>query len=177
MHVSGGNMRLDNNRGFIIEDAAGAAKRVLFADPSNVLHLGSGGGGGFNRIDFDLGAAGTVMTLSGGHAGIGTVVPENSEGWSRVLDLLGAQHAKLSVRTNAINARVIAHESGWWGAPAGMVVGTKGNHLFEFGYQRGCAPDDSSERKRRHRDNSADPEVRSLRECGCQQCLSRRCRT
>lgn len=132
MHVSGGNLRLDNNRGLFIEDAAGAAKRVLHADTSNTLRIGGGGGLGFDRIDFDLGAANTVMTLSGGHAGIGTTAPENSEGWGRVLDLVGATTAKLSVRTNAIDARVMAHDIGWWGAPAGMVVGTKGNHSLSL---------------------------------------------
>ena len=73
LHVSGGNMRLDNNRGLFIEDAAGAAKRALSADPSNVLRIG--GGGGFDRIDFDLGSTGTAMTLSGGNVGIGTTNP------------------------------------------------------------------------------------------------------
>jgi hypothetical protein len=132
LHVSGGNMRLDNNRGLFIEDAAGAGKRALSADPSNVLHIGGGGGGGFDRIDFDLGSTGTAMTLSGGHAGIGTVTPENSDGFSRVVDILGVQHTKLSIRSNTIDARVIAHESGFWGAPAGMVIGAKSNHPLSF---------------------------------------------
>jgi Chaperone of endosialidase len=200
LHVTGGNLRLDNSRGLFIEDASRVPKRVLLADTSNTLRIGSGGGLGFNRIDFDLGSTNTVMTLiggnvgigtpspgakleindgdlllkaksedsgdiifqssgggekgriwsnptagaglffssgdlnpditiaSGGNVGIGTPAPENSEGWGRVLDLLGTGTAKFSVRTNAIDARVLAHEIGWWGAPAGMIVGTKGNH-------------------------------------------------
>lgn len=72
LHVSGGNMRLDNNRGFLIEDSAGAARRALLADPANTLHVGSGGAGGFDRIDFDLSTAGTTMTLKGGRVSIGT---------------------------------------------------------------------------------------------------------
>jgi len=73
-----------------------------------------------------------LRILANGNVGIGTTDPENSEGWNRVLDLLGTGTAKLSVRTNAIDARVMAHESGWWGAPAGMVMGTKGNHPLSF---------------------------------------------
>ncbi len=67
------------------------------------------------------------------HVVVGTTSPENSEGWSRVLDILGASHAKLSVRTAAIDARVLAHEIGWWGAPAGMILGTYSNHPLSFG--------------------------------------------
>lgn len=73
LHVSGGGLRLDNNRGLFISDTAGAAKRVLFADASNVLHIGSGGGLGFNQIDFDMGNAGRVMTLKGGGSTINNV--------------------------------------------------------------------------------------------------------
>ncbi|HKP87311.1 MAG TPA: hypothetical protein VJZ26_14500 [Blastocatellia bacterium] len=63
LHVGGGNLRLENNRGLFIQDAAGAAKRVLLADPSNVLRIGSGGGLGFNQIDLDIGDGGTVMSV------------------------------------------------------------------------------------------------------------------
>jgi Chaperone of endosialidase len=72
------------------------------------------------------------LTVVKGNVGIGTTNPENSEGWHRVLDLLGNPHAKLSVRTNAIDARVMANEGGWWGAPAGMIIGTKSNHSLSF---------------------------------------------
>jgi|SoiMethySBSTD1v2_1073268.scaffolds.fasta_scaffold01419_1 hypothetical protein len=75
----------------------------------------------------------TRMTIDKtGNVGIGTIAPENSEQWNRVLDLVGVNHTKLSVRTNTIDARVVAHEWGWWGAPPGMVVGTKGNHPLSF---------------------------------------------
>lgn len=71
-----------------------------------------------------------VMSLDGGHVGIGTTTAENGEGWSRVLDVLGAGNAKLSVRTatGKIDARLMAHDDGFFGAPSGMVVGTKSTH-------------------------------------------------
>ena len=74
------------------------------------------------------------LTIAG-HAGVGTATPENSEGWDRVLDVLGTQHAKLSVRSAAIEARVMAHTA-FWGAPAGMVVGTQTDHALSFGTNR-----------------------------------------
>ncbi len=77
LHVSGGNMRLDNNRGFLIEDAAGAARLALSADQSNILHLGGGAKApGFDRIDFDLTSGGAAMSLSGGRVGIGITTPD-----------------------------------------------------------------------------------------------------
>jgi hypothetical protein len=78
LHVSGGGLRLDNNRGLFLSDAAGAAKRALLVDPSNVLHVGSGGPLGVNRIDFDTAGAGNVMTINGGSVGIGTTTPDTT---------------------------------------------------------------------------------------------------
>src|SRR5918995_5648054 len=71
----------------------------------------------------------------GGHAGVGTATPENAEGWDRVLDVVGSQHAKFSVRSAAIEGRMMAH-GGFWGAPAGMVVGTNTDHALSFGTNR-----------------------------------------
>ena len=68
-----------------------------------------------------------------GNVGIGPTSPENAEGWSKVLDILGATTTKLSVRTTNIDARVLSHEKGWWGAPAGMIIGTKSAHPLSFG--------------------------------------------
>jgi hypothetical protein len=67
------------------------------------------------------------------NVGIGTATPENSESWNRVLDIAGYAHAKFSLRTSAIDARVLAHDIGWWGAPAGMMVGTRTNHPLSLG--------------------------------------------
>ncbi|HEX2171131.1 MAG TPA: tail fiber domain-containing protein, partial [Dehalococcoidia bacterium] len=79
-------------------------------------------------------AIGGTLTIAG-HVGIGTTTPENSESWDRVLDVLGGQHAKLSVRSGAIEGRLMAH-AGIWGAPAGVVVGTQTNHALSLGTNR-----------------------------------------
>ena len=77
LHVSGGAILLDNNQGLNLKSNFGAPKRVLLADTSNRLHIGSGGGFGFDEIRFDLGTPGTVMTmLSSGNIGIGTIAPD-----------------------------------------------------------------------------------------------------
>lgn len=67
-----------------------------------------------------------------GNVGIGTTQPENSEGWGRVIDCFGDGTAKLSIRTPAIDARVLAHEIGWWGSKPGMVMGTKSAHALSL---------------------------------------------
>ncbi len=84
--------------------------------PTNGLNVGTG-----------------QLAVVNGNVGIGTSSPENSEGWTKVLDMLGGTTTKLSVRTTNIDARLLAHESGWWGAPAGMIIGTKTNHSLSFG--------------------------------------------
>jgi hypothetical protein len=77
------------------------------------------------------GAAALQGTLSvTGHLGVGTAAPENAENWQRVLDVSGAQNAKLSVRTAAVDARVLANEAGWWGSAPGMIVGTRSAHAL-----------------------------------------------
>jgi hypothetical protein len=59
-----GDVGLDNNKGIYMKNTTGAPMRVLFANPTfNILHIGSGGGQGFDQIDFDLGTAGNVMSL------------------------------------------------------------------------------------------------------------------
>ena len=71
-----------------------------------------------------------------GDVSIGTLTPENTEQGGRVLDIQGTSHAKLSIRTNSnnkIDGRFLAHDSGFWGAPAGMMVGTHSNHPLSFG--------------------------------------------
>jgi Family of unknown function (DUF6519) len=68
--------------------------------------------------------------LVSGNVGIGTDAPENAEGWNKVLDMLGVNNAKLSIRTQTggIDARVMANSGSIYGAPAGLVIGTKTNH-------------------------------------------------
>ncbi|MEM4347722.1 MAG: hypothetical protein QW802_03960 [Candidatus Altiarchaeota archaeon] len=72
------------------------------------------------------------INYSNGNVGIGTTTPENAEGWSKVLDIFGGGATKLSIRTPNIDARVLAHDSGWWGAPAGMIIGTHTAHPLSF---------------------------------------------
>lgn len=76
LHVSGGSIMLDNNQAFFIKDSTNIAKRVLFAGADNVLRLGSGGGGGFTHVAFDLPGAADVLWLTpGGNVGLGTSSP------------------------------------------------------------------------------------------------------
>ena len=89
------------------------------------------------QIDPD---GGTVqMVIKDGDVGIGTASPENSEGWGRVVDVVGSAHAKVSIRTpnadatKSIDGRVMVHDTGGWGAPAGMIIGTKTAHPLSFG--------------------------------------------
>ncbi|MDT5295191.1 MAG: hypothetical protein QOJ76_2071 [Acidobacteriota bacterium] len=77
-------------------------------------------------------AQGNISNTNTGNVGIGTTTPENSEGWNKVLDVFGNQHAKFSLRTPNIDARVMSHDIGWWGAPAGMVIGTRTGHPISF---------------------------------------------
>lgn len=76
LHVSGGSIMLDNNQAFFIKDSTNTAKRVLFAGADNVLRIGSGGGGGFTHVAFDLPGAADVLWLTpGGNVGVGTSSP------------------------------------------------------------------------------------------------------
>jgi len=68
-----------------------------------------------------------------GDVAVGSTDPENADGWSRVLDVQGSSTAKLSVRTSTIDARFLAHDSGWWGSNPGMVLGTKTGHALTLG--------------------------------------------
>ena len=122
--------------------------QVAFADNGGARYRHSirsrhndGGSGAGNSLDFFLWGPGNpggpdgigathVLSLDGRHVGIGTTTPENADGFSRVLDVLGDGHAKLSVRTRSIDARVLAHDGGAFGAPAGMVVGTRSGHAL-----------------------------------------------
>jgi hypothetical protein len=54
------------------------------------------------------------------------------EDWNTVLDVFGSKATKLSVRTPNIDARVLSHDNGWWGAQAGMILGSKSAHPLSF---------------------------------------------
>ncbi|MCJ8208814.1 hypothetical protein MUY27_03785 [Mucilaginibacter sp. RS28] len=67
-----------------------------------------------------------------GNIGIGTTTPENSEGWTKVLDVFGSTDAKILTSTNAIHTGLWSHEFGFYGAPAGGITGTYSNHPFSI---------------------------------------------
>ena len=70
-------------------------------------------------------ARSALLIAASGNVGIGTASPENADGWNKVVDVRRSGHAKLSVRTASIDARVLAHDTGFFGSPAGMIVGTR----------------------------------------------------
>lgn len=75
--------------------------------------------------------SGARLTTTG-DLGIGTDSPENAEGWNRVADVVGAEHAKLSVRAGDIDGRLMSHVAGFFGSEPGMIVGTKSLHPLSF---------------------------------------------
>ena len=73
------------------------------------------------------------MTItSGGNVGIGTSSPENISGWTKVLDVYGAGNSKSIVTTSVIRGGMYAHNSGFFSAPAGMIMGANSNHPLSF---------------------------------------------
>src|SRR3712207_157330 len=81
-----------------------------------------------NRAGDTIGGPLTVT----GNLGVGGA-PADAEGLDRVLDLQAPTSAKLTVRTAVIDTRVLAHQGGFWGAPAGMVIGTRTAHPLSLG--------------------------------------------
>lgn len=74
----------------------------------------------------------TLSYLRDSHLAIGGTAVENSESWARVLDITSTSTTKLSVRAGAVDGRVTAHTSGFHGAPAGMIIGTRSAHPLSF---------------------------------------------
>ena len=129
-----------------LAEASSSANRQAWLQFHNVneaecyIRLAGGGPTGSGREGqrrLEIGDSQGVMTglTVTGNVGIGTTAPENAEGWNKVLDILGGAHTKLSIRTASIDARVMAHAA-WWGAPAGMLIGTHTNHSLSFGTNR-----------------------------------------
>ena len=119
-------------------DVAGAVRSTaggfVFPDGTTQTTAASGAStaASVSAGQFGLNAGGGTFSFPA-NVGIGTATPENSEGWAQVLDIYGAPHAKFSLRTANIDARVLSHEYGWFGAPAGMIMGTRSQHPLSFG--------------------------------------------
>ncbi|WP_105967611.1 hypothetical protein [Streptomyces geranii] len=72
--------------------------------------------------------AARLSVTADGHVGIGITTPDVGTGeWGRVVDVVGAGGTRLSVRTAKVDARVMAHDTGVFGAAAGMIVGAATN--------------------------------------------------
>ncbi|MDN3588100.1 hypothetical protein QWY86_15560 [Pedobacter aquatilis] len=74
----------------------------------------------------------TNVFPSTGNVGVGTLTPENIDGWDKVLDVYGNTHAKLSVRSSNVSGGFWSHFQGYYGAPAGSMAGTLTNHPFSI---------------------------------------------
>jgi hypothetical protein len=72
----------------------------------------------------------SIQVDCNGQVGIGTGTPQNSENWDKVLDVHGTNHAKIISTTNNIHTGIWSHNTGYYGAPAGGIVGTWSNHPF-----------------------------------------------
>jgi hypothetical protein len=91
------------------------------------------GGNKTNQIGFYNDKEWRLVVLPNGNVGIGTDSPENEEGWRRVVDVLGDTSTKLSVRTGNVDGRIQSHDGRYWGAPSGLLVGTRSKHALSFG--------------------------------------------
>ncbi|HSC80037.1 MAG TPA: tail fiber domain-containing protein [Chitinolyticbacter sp.] len=120
----------------------GAWRRVDNARAGVNLHMQGENAEGqefrFYRIEAD-GKAGNIAVLGSklsflrdSHLAIGSAAVENAESWTRVLDVYSNSSTKLSVRADTVDSRVMAHVGGVYGAPAGMVVGTRSAHPLSF---------------------------------------------
>lgn len=67
-----------------------------------------------------------------GNAGVGTISPENAEGWDKVFEVKGTNHAKLITSTNSVTTGLWSHVLGAYDAPAGGFGGTFSNHPFSL---------------------------------------------
>ncbi|MDW4909517.1 hypothetical protein RB628_30305 [Streptomyces sp. ADMS] len=78
------------------------------------------------------GGAARLSVTADGHVGVGTTSPDGTGEWGRVVDVLGVGSTKLSVRTAKVDGRVVAQDTGVFGAAAGMAVGTASASALTF---------------------------------------------
>ncbi|GLS06196.1 hypothetical protein GCM10007860_33660 [Chitiniphilus shinanonensis] len=77
----------------------------------------------------NIAVIGTALSyLRESNFAIGADAVENNESWGRVLDVYNAATTKLSIRAGAVDSRVTSHTSGFYNAPAGMIIGTRSAH-------------------------------------------------
>jgi hypothetical protein len=76
---------------------------------------------------------GQTNTFPGtGDVGIGTLNPENIEGWKKTLEIYGDLHSKILVSSDGVKTGLWNHASGYYGALAGGMIGTYTEHAFSI---------------------------------------------
>ncbi|MCP4176262.1 MAG: hypothetical protein GY756_00680 [bacterium] len=75
---------------------------------------------------------GGIIIKTNGNIGIGTDNPENSDGWHRVLNVHGDAHSKIITSSSNVSTGIWSHNFGYYGAPAGGILGTYTNHPISF---------------------------------------------
>jgi hypothetical protein len=83
-------------------------------------------------IGMSFGMKAQITELPNGNVGIGTTNPENNNGWNRVLNIYGTSHSKITTSSSNVNTGIWSHNSGYYGAPAGGILGTYSNHPISF---------------------------------------------
>ena len=122
---------------------------MVTSNSLNVSTLNIGGGSSLLNAATDIvfHTAANTTTVTGtermridsaGNIGIGTSSPANADGWGRVLDTYGALHSKIiaTTATNSVETGIYSHSTGYFGALAGGIVGTRSNHplsLISYG--------------------------------------------
>jgi len=67
-----------------------------------------------------------------GPVGIGTLNPENAEGWQQALEVRGNLNSKILVSTETVKSGFWTNVTGYYGAPGGGILGTLSNHPFSL---------------------------------------------
>lgn len=67
-----------------------------------------------------------------GNVGIGTLNPENSESWDKVLEVKGNLHSKIITSSANITTGIWSHEVGYHNSPIGGLAGTYTNHPYSL---------------------------------------------
>ncbi|WP_432194821.1 hypothetical protein [Streptomyces sp. bgisy027] len=137
----------DNSGGWDrVVDVVGTGRTRLSVRTANIEgHVSAHEGGAFGAapgmavgtasaspLTLVTAGAARLSVTADGHVGIGATTLVGTEGWGRVVDVVGTGLTKLSVRTAKVDARVMAHDTGMFGAAAGMIVGTGTNSPLTF---------------------------------------------